>query len=372
MKNHLLISLVAGIMLSAAALYFAFHNVPLYSLLKYFKSINYLWTIPAVFLVLASFFIRALRWQFILDTTHKINVWQAFHPLMIGFMINCILPGRVGEIARPMILQRKEKIPFATGIATVAAERIFDVFALVLFAVIIFVSIEINPRAEIVFGDVHLNRSTLEVLFNRIIIIGVLLLVAIIMVSIPVIRRAIQRVILAIPSLAIFSADSVKAKITTKLCEPLFRFVDNIALGFMLIKYPKKIFICALYSLAVWMTAALSWYVFSLGSPGINLSYAEMYAVMVIICLFIALPSVPGYWGLWEAGGVFALSLFGVSANAAAGFTLANHGIQLFPVVVVGFSSAIITSVNIWQVSYKNKLPNSSKQVEKIPVDMKQ
>jgi len=111
MKNHLIISLVAGIMLSVAALYFALRNVPLYDLLKYLKSINYLWTIPAVFLVLVSFFIRALRWQFILETSHKIGVWRAFHPLMIGFMINCILPGRVGEIARPMILQKKEKIP---------------------------------------------------------------------------------------------------------------------------------------------------------------------------------------------------------------------------------------------------------------------
>ena len=66
------------------------------------------------------------------------------------------------------------------------------------------------------------------------------------------------------------------------------------------------------------MIAALSYYVFSLGSPGVDLSYTEMFAVMVIICLFIALPSVPGFWGLWEAGGVFAMSLFGISKNAAA------------------------------------------------------
>jgi hypothetical protein len=58
---------------------------------------------------------------------------------------------------------------------------------------------------------------------------------------------------------------------------------------------------------------------------------------------------------LWEAGGVFALSIFGVSTNAAAGFTLANHAVQMFPVIIVGFISAIITSVNIWQVSYEKK-----------------
>jgi hypothetical protein len=74
---------------------------------------------------------------------------------------------------------------------------------------------------------------------------------------------------------------------------------------------------------------------------------------MIIICFFIALPSVPGYWGLWEASGVFALIIFDVSSKDALGFTLANHAIQMFPVIIAGFISAAITSVNIWQVSYK-------------------
>ena len=355
MKNHFIISLVAGLILSVAALYFAFRNVPFNDLLNYLRSINYLWLLPAALLALVSFFIRAVRWQFILASSHQIGIWQAFHPLMIGFMINCILPGRVGELARPMILQKKQKIPFATGIATVAAERIFDVAALIIFAVITFAAIEINSQVEITFGDFRLNRFTLEALFDKIIILGVLLIAAIIMVSIAKVRRGIHRVILAIPSLFIFADESSKTKINAKVCEPLIRFVDNIALGFTLIKHPKRIIICGLYSLVVWMTAALSWYVFSLGSPGINLSYTEMYAVMVIICLFIALPSVPGFWGLWEAGGVFAMSLFGISANAAAGFTLANHAIQVFPVIIAGLISAIITSINIWQVWHEKK-----------------
>ncbi len=351
MKNHIIISLAAGIALSAAALYFAFRNVPLVDLINYLGSINYLWTLPAVFLVLVSFFIRALRWQYILASSHKIGIWQAFHPMMIGFMINCILPGRLGEFARPAILQKKEKVPFATGIATVAAERVFDVIALVAFAVITFAAIKINPEVEIVFGDFRLNRATLETLVSRIILLGILLIAGIIVVSIPRTRRAIQRVIRALPALVFFGTDTTKTKIRAKVCEPLVRFVDNIALGFTLIIYPKKIIICVIYSLLVWITAAFSYYVFSLGSPGVSLSFIEMFAVMVIICLFIALPSVPGFWGLWEAGGVFAMTLFGVSANAAAGFTLANHAAQVFPVIIVGLVSAVITSVNIWQVS---------------------
>jgi hypothetical protein len=76
--------------------------------------------------------------------------------------------------------------------------------------------------------------------------------------------------------------------------------------------------------------------------------------MMVIICFVIALPSVPGFWGLWEAGGVFALMLFGVAEKDAAGFTLANHAVQMFPVILVGMLSAWINGINIMQVSYRN------------------
>ncbi len=105
----------------------------------------------------------------------------------------------------------------------------------------------------------------------------------------------------------------------------------------------------------IWGLSALSYYVFALGCPGLNLSIQEMTAVMVIVCFFIALPSVPGFWGLWEAGGVFALTLFGISINDAAGFTLANHAVQMFPVILMGFVSALIAGVNIWRVSYDER-----------------
>ena len=68
---------------------------------------------------------------------------------------------------------------------------------------------------------------------------------------------------------------------------------------------------------------------------------------MVVVCFFIALPSAPGFWGLWEAGGVFALSLFGIPNKDAVGFILVNHVVQLVPVIIIGWLSAIVTGINI-------------------------
>jgi hypothetical protein len=154
-----------------------------------------------------------------------------------------------------------------------------------------------------------------------------------------------------VPKLFFFAGEPFKISIKNKVCDPAIHILKNIAQGFELIKYPKKIFVCACYSTLIWGLQISSYYLFSLGSPGIDLTYLEITAVMVIICFFISLPSVPGWWGLWEAGGVFALSLFGISAKDAAGFTLANHAIQVIPVILIGLHSAMLLSVNIRRIS---------------------
>ena len=353
MNKKMMISFIVGLVVSAAALYFAFLEVRPSELFNSLASINYFWVLPALVLVMISFYLRAVRWQIILTSTKKITIWRAFHPMMIGFMINCVLPGRLGEVARPIILQRKEKVPFTTGLATVAAERIFDICLLLLLFIVTVSAIQIRPDINVAVGKYQLNRETLEILFGGMLKLGAVLIAGIILITIRKVRYFFYGIIRYLPNLFFFVGPNLKKAIQEKFCEPLIGILENIAQGFTLIRYPKKIILCSLLSLSIWGLLAFSYYLFSLGSPGINLTFFEMSVVMVIICFFIALPSLPGWWGLWEAAGGFALSLFGVSSKEAFGFTLANHALQVFPVIIVGAVSAMILSVNIRQISFE-------------------
>ena len=355
MKKSIIISLIIGIIISALAFYLAFRNVPIADLLVYIVSINYFWIFPAVLVVLTSFILRVFRWQIILESAGKVSFWQAFHPLMIGFMINCILPGRVGEVARPAVLNKKENIPFSTGLATVAAERVFDVSILIIFFAALLATVHIDPNLDIVFGKYHLNRETLVTAGGGTFKLLLLLIAGIIMVSFGKTRKAINSLIMSIPHLFFFAGPEFKAKIKKKGCLTLVSFVENFASGFALVRHPSKVCICIGLSVLIWGLAGFSYYLMAQGCPGIELSFTEIFAVMIIICFFIALPSVPGFWGIWEAGGVFALALFGVSSKDAAGYTLVNHAIQMFPVIIVGLVSAMVTSINILQVSYEKR-----------------
>lgn len=355
MNKKIGISLILGLVVSILALYLALRNVPFNDLIIYFASINYAWIVPAVVVILLSFALRAYRWKIILESAGNIRFWQSFHPLMIGFMINCILPGRVGEVARPVILQKKENIPFSTGLATVGAERLFDVGMLIMLFAVLLATIEIDPNIDIVFGKYHLNKATLMTVGGGTFKLLLLLIVGIALVAFNKTRNMINDLITRMPGMFFFAGPDVKKKMQIKICEPVVRIVENFATGFTLLKHPMKICACFSLSVVIWGLAAFSYYLVSLGCPGIELSFIEITAMMIIICFFIALPSVPGYWGIWEAGGVFALLLFGVSSKDAAGFTLANHAIQIFPVVFVGLISAMVTSVNILQVSYEER-----------------
>ncbi len=355
MKKKMTISLIIGTAISFIALYFAFQNVPIADLFHYLASINYFWLMPSVLFVGFAFLVRVLRWQVILTSVEKVSFWKAYHPMMIGFMLNCILPARVGELARPAILQQKEKVAFTAGLATVAAERVFDLIILISLSVIIFSSISIDPNLEIGFGDYLLNKETLTAIGRNMIILCALLIAVIILISIDTSRHLLKTGIMGIPTLFFFLKSGVKEKIGRFVCTPLIQVVDNIAAGFGLIKNFKRISICLGLSVAVWMLHAVSYYIMMLGCPGIDLSFYEMTAVMIIISFAIALPSVPGFWGLWEAGGRFALTLFAVSNSDAAGFALASHAVQMFPVIFIGLISAVIYGVNIKNISYQKK-----------------
>ena len=366
MNKKAVISLILGLAVSILALYLAFRNVPFNDLIIYFESINYVWIPPAVVILLLSFALRAYRWKIILESAGRIGFWQSFHPLMIGFMINCILPGRVGEVARPVILQKKENISFTTGLATVGTERMFDVGMLIILFGVLLATVKIDPSIDIVFGKYHLNKTTLMSVGHGTFTLLLVLIAGIALVAFNKTRNVINGIITRIPGMFFFAGPVLKKKIQKKICQPLVGVVENFATGFSLVKYPMKLCVCFSLSVVIWGLAAFSYYLVALGCPGIELSFIEITATMIIICFFIALPSVPGFWGIWEAGGVFALLLFGVSSKDAAGYTLANHAIQVFPVIFVGFISAMLTSVNILQVSYKERTsailnPNNSK-----------
>ena len=349
LNRRIILSLMIGIAFSGAAIFISFRNVPLAQLLGYVATINLWWIIPSTLIALSTYLVRALRWKVILKPIKNIGFWNSFHPVVIAFTINCILPGRMGELARPAILYKRDNIQFSKGLATVAVERVFDIVILLLFFIFIIGSIQIDPSLSLTFNGHQINQKTLQDIRGKTIIASFILLGFIFIFMLPATRRAISRSISWFPRLLIFTTTHFRKHLSERLHARSHAILDNIALGFEVLKDPSKIITCLLLSAGVWLLTFLSFYVFLFGCKGVSLSFLQASASIIIVCFFIMLPSVPGYWGIWEVGGIYGLMIFGIPKTEAAGLALTFHFIAIIPLILVGILSAWVIGVNIMQ-----------------------
>ena len=91
---------------------------------------NYWLLIPVLLLLLASHWLRALRWRQLIEPLgYDPSKMNCFLGVMIGYFVNLGAP-RLGEVVKCTILARYEKVPADKLVGTIVAERAFDVVCL--------------------------------------------------------------------------------------------------------------------------------------------------------------------------------------------------------------------------------------------------
>nr|HPI98993.1 lysylphosphatidylglycerol synthase transmembrane domain-containing protein [Synergistales bacterium] len=339
-NGKIILSFLLGILVSGIAIYISFRNVPLAQLMVFVKNIHFWWIVPSVLLALSTYLVRGLRWKIILNPIRKISFWHAFHPVVIAFTINCLLPGRLGELARPAILYKRDRLEFSKVLATVGVERIFDIATLLLIFIVIMGGIRIDPSLTLTFNGYRINQMSLMQIKAKLILAGLLLLALIFMLMFPVTRKWISRSIAFLPRLLFFTTPHFRQHMSERALARSHAILDNLAVGLQVLRNPTRVLVCFLLSAGVWILTFGSFYILALGCPSLDITFAQASAAVIIICFFIMLPSVPGYWGIWEVGGIYGLMIFGIPKIEAAGLTLTYHFFQVIPLVMVGLVSS--------------------------------
>lgn len=90
----------------------------------------------AVALIYVAYFMRALRWKiFLRPVRPQASAWRLLSPTLVGFTGLALL-GRPGELIRPYLIARREKLTFSSQLAVWAVERIFDIGAFTILLVL--------------------------------------------------------------------------------------------------------------------------------------------------------------------------------------------------------------------------------------------
>jgi uncharacterized protein (TIRG00374 family) len=132
MKSNTL-KIALGLVLSVVLLYLFGRTVDWKEVPAQIVNVSVPLFLLAVPLFALNFFTRAARWH-VLVAREKVDV--RFRNLVaaniVGFTVNFVFPGRLGELAKPLYLARKEDLKPGFTIGTVVVERLFDVVTMCL------------------------------------------------------------------------------------------------------------------------------------------------------------------------------------------------------------------------------------------------
>ena len=74
--------------------------------------------IAASLVAILAYWMRALRWQFILLPVGRVRHSSVLITTAVGYAALSLLPARMGDLIRPLLLARREKIPASASLAS--------------------------------------------------------------------------------------------------------------------------------------------------------------------------------------------------------------------------------------------------------------
>ena len=283
-----------GLVISIVSLAIVLYFVDLRELGEALQLADYRF-IAAGFLITFSWLaVRGKVWQTLLPD--RVPYKTVFMTLSEGYLLNNILPLRLGEVGRAFLLSRKTSLSFWQIFSSILIERALDMaFATALL---------LSTLAFVVGGD-----------WARQAAVGVGVIVAVGMVGLYLVARNQDW------ALRVFDKLSSRWLFLNRLggsALPAFisglgvltdgkRFLQ--AISWMLLNWSLGVLQYFVYLLAFFPEARLLWAGFSLGAASLG----------------IAAPSSPGAVGVFELTVVAALSLFNVNPSYAFAFAVTAH-----------------------------------------------
>ena len=266
------------------------------------------WLTLAVLLAPAGLVVRALRWRYLFPPGS--NPPGLGPAIMIGYMVNNVLPLRAGEIVRVYVVSRRwrREGSFWTAAATLIVERVLDSVCIVLILVGLVFLVDVPREVE---------SAALIVLVIDLIGVAVLGAIAVA----PARGRAlVDRLMGRWPA-------------ARQRCLGMF---DTFVQGLDGIRTPAHVVPLIAWTVAVWLVPALAAWS-GLKAAGIDLPWLAGWVVLAFVGLAVSIPSAPGYVGVFHYGAQLAAGVFGVDKAEGLAFAIIYHASQFIPVTLVGW-----------------------------------
>ena len=315
---------LVGLLVSLALLGLFFSATSIGGLVASLGEADYRSLAPAILVYFAGVWVRSLRWKLLVDPIASVPVGRLLRAMLIGFTVNNLLPARLGEIARAMLLSRWAGVPPGATIGTIVVERLFD--GLTLCAILALGWFWAPPGG-------WLRDAAL--LASGIFVMGALVVAAAAML--PELFLALARQVVRV----------VPERFRARLLRICAAFLDGLAV----VRDARRLVLVTILSLVAWLLEAGMYYVIMLGF-GLGSGPLSALLGMVAANLGTMVPSSPSFIGTFDVPlQAVLVELFAVDASLAASYTLVVHAALVVPVVIVGLILLSREGLSLGEVS---------------------
>jgi hypothetical protein len=252
---------------------------------------NYL--VAAGLFTCLSFFMRSLRWRILLNAEENLPIGEVFCATMAGYMGNAFLPARAGELVRTMVVSGRSSLSKTYVLTTALSERLLDAVALVLWASLILLGV--NPKPGWMAG---VARTMAIAAAAGAVAIAVL----------PHTGGLCQNVLRRLP-------------LPHALRDRLIGLADQVLLGMRAFHNTGRFLGFAGMTVLIWVSDALGTMIAS-RALDLGLSFSAAMLLLTGLGLSSALPSTPGYVGIYQFVAVTILVPMGIAKSAALALIL--------------------------------------------------
>jgi uncharacterized protein (TIRG00374 family) len=325
-----------GAAISLLALWFILSQIDLALLGQALARARYIYLLPCLLLLLAGLWTRALRWRALLDD--DLPRLRAFHILNVSYLVNGILPLRLGEVARAWLASRAESaITVPRALSTVVVERLLD-----LLTVVVLIALSASVVLPQEFSSAALALAPLAVG-------GLLILILLASQQV----RALRLVAFVL-------------RVAPATLRPhLTRLAEDVLAGFAPLSQPRMFARVVGWTVISWAQSLAAGYVIMFTFY----ERADLAAVSLYIAaasLAIAVPAVPGSIGTYEASIWLALSAFpAYASDRETGIALAVviHAASLMLYAIVGGIGLLREGVSLRDLQAQASTPSTQQPI---------
>lgn len=261
--------------------------------------------------------LRAIRWRVILGPiAPDLPIPALWRATAIGMMVNNIYPARLGEVARAYALTREtDRVNLTAAVASLAVDRVFDALTLVLLLVSAMLA-PAFPKGMTVGGQ-PVQRGALVFGVGAIGMFVVLYL------------------IVAFPTFLVRMYAAVVGRVAPRLVHRGSAIIHAFSEGLGVLRSPRRFVSVFLWALAHWLVNALAFWI-GFKAVGISVPFSAANFLQGIIAIGVALPSSPGFFGVFESFATVGLAVYGVPRPQAITWAIGFHVLSFIPITVIG------------------------------------